>query len=42
MVIASEYMITIASNELRKRALDTSKTEIGYISDALYSQLTAI
>ena len=42
MVVASEYTITAASSELRNRALETSRSEISYISDALYSQLTAI
>lgn len=42
MVIASELTITTASNELRARALEDCRAEIGYISDALYSQLTAI
>ena len=42
MVIACESTITAAGNELRNRALETTQAEIGYISDALYSQLTAI
>ena len=42
MVVASELTITIASNELRSRALETCEAEIDYISDALYSQLTSI
>ena len=42
MVIASEWTISTAGHELRTRALETCQAEIGYISDALYSQLTAI
>ncbi|NLV59322.1 MAG: histidine kinase [Clostridiales bacterium] len=42
MVIASELTITTASKELRTRALEDCRAEIGYISDALYSQLTNI
>ena len=42
MVIASELTITTASNELRTRALEDCRAEIGYISDALYTQLTNI
>ena len=42
MVVACEWTISTASNELRTRALDTCRAEIGYISDALYSELTAI
>ena len=42
MILSCEWTITAASNELRSRALETCQTEIGYISDALYSQLTAI
>ncbi len=42
MVLSCEWTITAAGNELCSRALETCQTEIGYISDALYSQLTAI
>ncbi len=42
MVIANEWTIRIAGQELRTRALETCQAEIGYISEALYSQLTAI
>ncbi len=42
VIIACEWTIGAAANELRTRALETCKAEIGYISDALYSQLTAI
>ncbi len=42
MVIASEWTISIASRELRTRAMETCQAEIGYISSALYSQLTSI
>lgn len=42
MVIACEWTISASGNELRTRALETCRAEIGYISDALYSQLTAI
>lgn len=42
MIVACEWTITASGNELRTRALETCQTEIGYISDALYSQLTSI
>ena len=42
LVIACESTIGIAGDELRQRALENSRKEISYISDALYSQLTAI
>ena len=42
MIIACEWTITASGNELRAQALDTCRAEIGYIGDALYSQLTSI
>ena len=42
MVAAGEVTIRTAGSELRSRALETTRAEIGYISDALYSQLTQI
>ena len=42
MVAAGEAAIRTAGSELRSRALETTRAEIGYISDALYSQLTQI
>lgn len=41
-IIACEWTITVSSRELQTRALETSQAEIDYMSDALYSQLTAI
>ena len=42
MILAGESVIHIAGSELENLALETTKAEIGHISDALYSQLTAI
>ena len=42
MLIAGESVIHIARQELETRALETTKAEIGHISDALYAQLTSI
>ncbi len=42
MVLVSEFTISIAGNELRDRALEDCRADMGYISEALYSQLTAI
>ena len=42
MVVSGEVMIRIARQELETRALETTKAEIGHISDALYAQLTSI
>lgn len=40
MVIAGEWTISTAGDELRSKALDTCRTEVGYISDAFFSELT--
>ena len=42
MVIAGEWTISTAGSELRTKALDTCRAEVGYISDALFSELTDI
>ena len=42
MIAACEWTIAASGSELKTRALETCQAEIGYISDALYSQLTAI
>lgn len=42
MLIAGESVIHIARQDLETRALETTKAEIGHISDALYAQLTSI
>ena len=42
MIAACEWTITVSGDELRSRALETCRAEVGYISDALYSQLTEI
>ena len=42
MIIACEWTVRVSGSELKTRALDTCQAEVGYISDALYHQLTTI
>ncbi len=42
LVIAGEWTISTAGSELRTKALETCQAEVGYISDAFFSELTAI